>query len=67
MTKTFTLNSCNVTASHFQTLMHQMSQKIFSAPEKYVCKAKLSQRQNKGKGNFQEELLDFQWEQMVLQ
>ena len=32
-----------------------------------LAKAKSSKRQNKRKGNFQEELLDLQREQMVLQ
>ena len=47
MTKTPTLNSCNVTASHFYTLMHQMSQKILSASEKYACLQRLNRRRDK--------------------
>ena len=46
-----------------------MSQKILSTPEKYACLQKenmSSKRQHKCKGNFQEELLDLQWEQMIL-
>ena len=61
MTTPPNLNSSNVTASHFLILMHQMSQ------DQRESKAKLSKRQNKPKGNFQEELLDLQREQMVLQ
>ena len=48
--------------------MHQMSQKILSTPEKYACLQRENmspKRQHKCKGNFQEELLDLQWEQMI--
>ena len=48
--------------------MHQMSQKILSASEKYACLQRLNRRrESKRKGSFQEELLDFKGEQMFLQ
>ena len=42
----------------------------YSFSARKICvsaKAKSSKRENKCKGNFQEELLDLQWEQMFLQ